>query len=144
MQLGCAYAAAGELAQAKTTLLQAVVVGGEFDHPLTSTALVELGRLSLETGDFSAARDYFQEATFACVNYPNPAVLEEAFRLGLLAHLLLNQKEPYPGVARAADWATGEQLPPHARLVAAVGGRELARAGRYRPGNGVVEHRSQL
>ncbi len=105
VELGCALAAAGELAQAKTTLLRSLIVGGEFDHPLTSTALVELGKLSLETADFAAARGYFQEATFVCVNYPNPSVMEEAFRLGLLAHLLLNQKEPYPGLLPAANWA---------------------------------------
>ncbi len=52
-----------------------------------------------------AAREYFQEATFACVNYPNPGVLEEAFRLALFAHMLLNQKEPYPALVPAANWA---------------------------------------
>ena len=45
VQLGCAYSAAGNTAQAKTALERAVLVGGQFDHPLTSTALLELGHI---------------------------------------------------------------------------------------------------
>ena len=92
VQLGCAYAAAGSLPQAKTALEQAVLVGGQFDHPLTSTALLELGRISLDSGDYPAAMRYCEEATYACANFANPGNLEEAFRLGFLAHQLLNQK----------------------------------------------------
>src|SRR5262245_46437049 len=40
VQLGCAYAAAGSLPQAKAALERAVLVGGQFDHPLASTALL--------------------------------------------------------------------------------------------------------
>ncbi|MEX0979313.1 MAG: CHAT domain-containing protein [Pirellulales bacterium] len=108
VQLGCAYAAAGSLPQAKTALEQAVLVGGQFDHPLTSTALVELGRIALEMGDAPAAIGYFQEATYACANFPNPGNLEEAFRLGLLAHLMSNQKGPYPPLAPATIWSKNQ------------------------------------
>ncbi len=110
VQLGCAYAAAGNVAQATTTLQQALVVSGEFDHPLTSTALAELGQLSLEVGDFAAASRYFEEASYACVNFPNPGILEESFRFGLLAHLLLNQKTPYPPLVPAMAWAKAAGL----------------------------------
>jgi tetratricopeptide (TPR) repeat protein len=112
VQLGCALAAAGSLPQAKTALEQAILVDGQFDHPLTSTALVELGRLSLESGDYPAAARFCEEATYACANFlntnssfANSGVLEEAFRLGFLAHLLLNQKGPYPPLAPALNWA---------------------------------------
>ena len=105
VQLGCAYAAAGSLPQAKTALQNAILAGGEFDHPLTSTALVELGRLSLEAGDYAAAARYSEEATYACANFPDPANMEEAFRLGLVAHLLLNQKGPYPPLGPAIIWS---------------------------------------
>jgi tetratricopeptide (TPR) repeat protein len=112
VQLGCAQSAAGSLPQAKATLEQAILVGGQFDHPLTSTALLELGRISLETGDYPAAARYCEEATYACANFLNTntsfwnsGVLEEAFRLGFQAHLLLNQKGPYPPLMPALNWA---------------------------------------
>jgi tetratricopeptide (TPR) repeat protein len=108
VQLGCAYAAAGSLPQAKTALEQAVLVGGQFDHPLTSTALVELGRVTLEMGDAPGAIGYFQEATYACGNFPNPGNLEEAFRLGMLAYLVANQKGPYPPLSPAIAWSKNQ------------------------------------
>lgn len=108
VQLGCAYAAAGNVPQAKTALEQAVLADGRFDHPLTSTALVELARLSLDAGDYPAAAKYAAEATYACANFPNQNNLEEAFRLGFTAHLLLNQKGPYPPLAPAIAWSKAE------------------------------------
>jgi len=108
VQLGCAYAAAGNSAQANTALQRAILVAGEYDHPLTSTALVELGRLSLEAGDYPAAARYFEETTYACANFPNPGNLEEAFRFGTLAHLLLNQKTIYPPLMPAIAWSKAQ------------------------------------
>ncbi len=111
VQLGCAYSAAGNLPQAKTALERSLLVAGQFDHPLTSTALVELGRIALESGDYPAAGRYCEEATYASMNFPNASNfgnLEEAFRLGFLAHLLLNQKGPYPPLAPALAWAKNQ------------------------------------
>jgi hypothetical protein len=108
VQLGCAYAAAGNTAQATTVLQKAILVGGEFDHPLTSTALLELGRLALEAGDFPAATRYCEEATYACVNFPDSGILEEAFRLGSMAHLLLNAKTVYAPLLPAMAWAKAQ------------------------------------
>ena len=108
VQLGCAYAASGDAAQAKSALERGVLVAGEFDHPLTSTALLELGRLALETGDFPAAGRLFQEASYAAFTFLDLNNLEESFRYGLLAHVLLNQKGPYPPLGRAAAWAKAQ------------------------------------
>jgi len=110
VELGCAYAAAGNSQQAVAALGRGILVNGEFDHPLTSTALLELGRLSLESGDFAAAGKYFEEATYASFVFLNLGNLEEAFRLGLLAHLLLNQKSPYPLLSPAIAWAKSQGL----------------------------------
>ncbi len=107
VQLGCAYAGAGNLPQAKTALEQSLMVGGRFDHPLAATALVELARLALESGDYPAVMRYAEEASYSAANYLdyNWGNLEEAFRLGMLAHLLLNQKGPFAPVAQAIPWA---------------------------------------
>ena len=82
MQLGLAYAGQGKAAQAYPLLQRAILAGGQYDHPMTSTVLLELGLLSLGQRDFTAATKYFDEATYAAVNYPDPGVLEEAFRYG--------------------------------------------------------------
>ena len=108
VQLGCAYAAAGDAAQAKTALERSILVAGEFDHPLTSTALLELGRLALESGDFSAAGQLFLDSTYASFQFPNLGNLEEAFRYGLLAHELLNQRAPYAPLAPALEWSKSQ------------------------------------
>ncbi|REK09937.1 MAG: hypothetical protein DWQ37_17710 [Planctomycetota bacterium] len=112
VQLGCAFAAAGSLPQAKTALERGLLVAGQFDHPLTSTALLELARLAMEDGDYPQAMNLCQEASYACANFPNPTNLEEAFRMGSLAHLLLNQKGPYPPIGPALNWSR-TQAPRH-------------------------------
>ncbi len=110
VQLGCAYAAAGNTAEAKAALDRGVLVSGQFDHPLTSTALLELGRLALENGDFPAAGTLFEEASYASFTFLNPGNLEESLRYGLLTHLLLNQKTPYRPLAPAMAWAKAQNL----------------------------------
>ncbi|MHB1038321.1 MAG: CHAT domain-containing protein [Pirellulales bacterium] len=105
VQLGLAYAAGGKDQQAQSMLERAVVAGGEYDHPLTSTALLELGRLAMARGDFDPAARYFEEATYSAVQFSDPGILEEAFRYGLIAHLMANKQGPYPPLLTAAAWA---------------------------------------
>lgn len=107
VQLGLAYAAAGKDAQAIDVLKRAIVAGGEYDHPLTSTVLLALGRLALRQNDFDSASRFFDEATYTAVNFYDPGVLEEAFRCGFLAHVLANRKGVFPPLVPAAEWARG-------------------------------------
>ena len=46
----------GNVQQAASLLEHAILAAGEYDHPLTSTALLELGRLALEAGDYQVRR----------------------------------------------------------------------------------------
>lgn len=112
VQLGLAYAAAGKDAQARNVLVRSLAAGGEFDHPLTSTALLELGRLALKAGDYATAETMFAEATYSAVQYNDPGVLDDAFRYGLLTHLVANRGGPYPPLALAIQWARKERLRP--------------------------------
>ena len=96
MQLGIAFACGGKDAQAKTSLERAVLAAGEYDHPLTGMAFLELGRLALLGADYTSAANYFSEATFAAAMYLDPTTLEEAFRFGQITHLMSNQ----PGLYR--------------------------------------------
>ena len=110
VELGLALAAAGREGQAVAYLQRSVVAGGEFDHPMTGIALFELGRLAMIRGDFPAATKYFEEASYAAVNYPDPGVLEESFRYGALAHLMSNRKGMFPPLAPAIAWAKANHL----------------------------------
>lgn len=105
VQLGLAMVASGRETQGIASLRQSLVAAGEFDHPLTSVALLELGRIALSHGDFAAAAKHFEEATYAAYHYPDAGVLEEAFRYGAITHMISNAKGIYPPLAAAAQWA---------------------------------------
>jgi hypothetical protein len=109
-ELGVAQAAVGREGQAVLTLQRAVVAGGEFDHPLTATALFELGRLAMLRGDMAAAANLFREASYSAAYYPlwypNAALLEECFRYGQMTHLMANSPGIYPLLAdETIRWA---------------------------------------
>jgi len=110
VQLGLALVAAGREAQGISALKQSLVAAGEFDHPMTSIALLELGRLALANGQLPVAAEYFEEATYAAVNYPDGGVLEEAFRYGALTHLMANRPGIYPLLPPAIEWARRKDL----------------------------------
>lgn len=105
VQLGLAYAAAGKDLEASQHLQRGLVAAGQFDHAYTATALLELGRLGLRQGNFEAAGNFFLEATYPAVYYSDLGVLEEAFRLATLTHILSGRKGVYPPLAPAAAWA---------------------------------------
>ena len=110
LERGLAFSAAGKPEQALSYLQRAVLAGGEFDHPLTGLALLELGRLAFARGQYPAAAKFFEEATYAAVNYPDYGVLEEAFRYGTLTHLLSNGKGVFPPLEPAIQWAKRNRL----------------------------------
>jgi tetratricopeptide (TPR) repeat protein len=110
LQLGLAYAAVGKLDQARPILERSLLVAGQFDHPLTSTGLLELGRIALLQNDYPTASRCFEEATYSACQYTDPGVLEEAFRLGLTTHLMSGRPEPYPPLVAAAAWAKANDL----------------------------------
>ncbi len=111
LQLGLAEVATGKIPQAKGHLERALLVSGEFDHPLSGVALLELGKIALSQGDLQTAARYFEEATYSVMRYPiyrgleDATLLEEAFRLGLLVHLVSNTQRVYPPLEVAARWA---------------------------------------
>jgi CHAT domain-containing protein len=110
LESALAFQAGGKAAQAASLLQQSVVAGGGFDHPMTSIALLELGQQALKRGDYPTASQFFEEATYSAVNYPDYDVLEEAFRGGMLAHLLANRKGIYPLLEHALQWAKSKNL----------------------------------
>ncbi|MCG8585244.1 MAG: tetratricopeptide repeat protein, partial [Pirellulales bacterium] len=103
--IGLAYQARGKEIDAKKYLTRSLVVGGEFDHPLTGMAMVELGRIALEEDKLDAAAAMFAEATYQGYIYGAPTIIEEAFRYGHQTHLLRNEKGLYRPIPAAVTWA---------------------------------------
>ncbi len=110
LMLGLAMQADGRLDEAIPMLTRSATAAGQYDHPMTAYALIELGRLALSRGDFAAAQGFFHEATFPAVVYPDAAALEEAFRWAALAHLLSGAQGVYPPSVPAAAWARTKRL----------------------------------
>lgn len=110
VQLGLAMVAAGREVQALPVLQRSIVAAGEYDHPLTSTALLELGRLALLRGDYPTASQFFHEATISAVHYPDAGILEDAFRYGAITHLAANRPGVFPPLGDAAQWAKVNDL----------------------------------
>lgn len=108
-QLGLAYAAAGNHAQARKILQRAELASGSFDHVVTCHVLLELGKLDLEAGDLQSAQKNFLEASWSAANFKDFGVIEEALRYGAVTHFM-QKNEPYPPLAAATTWATAQGL----------------------------------
>jgi hypothetical protein len=104
LQLGLAYASANKIPQAASELQKSAIAAGVYDHPLTCVALLELARLAFEQGKYDAAMQSAHEATISAAYFDRFEVMEEAFRLGALAHIVSGQKGIYSPLAPAAVW----------------------------------------
>ncbi len=102
---GLAFASVGKYEQAAAALNNSLVVGGLYDHELTALALVELGKLTFDQGQYQAAGTLFLEATYAAAVFEQYDVLEEAFRGALLTHLVSGQKGLYAPLGPASEWS---------------------------------------
>ncbi len=103
--LGMAYASVGKLEQAVSELTKSLVLAGQYDHDLTSMALLELGKLAFQQGQTQAAAGYFLEATFPAAAFDQFDVIQEALRWGLVTHLVSGQKGIYQPLVPAAAWS---------------------------------------
>ena len=101
--------------------MRGILAGGQFEQPLSGMAMLELGILSLEQGNFAPAAKFFEEATYAAVNYGDVDTLEEAFRYGAITHFMSNQQKPYPLLLPALAWAKRQGLPELQALLAILG-----------------------
>ncbi len=105
LQLGLAALAASQDVQAEAPLKRSLAAAGQFDHPMTGMALLELGRMALRRGDQASASKLFLEASYSAYHYADYNTLEEAFRYGALVHLLANEKGVYAPLGPALAWA---------------------------------------
>jgi CHAT domain-containing protein len=105
VQLGLAQLATGKSTQGVATLKRSLSAAGQFEHPLTATALLELGRVTMKVNDLKTALGLFEEATFSAAFYGDIEVLQEAFRYATTVHVMTNGAKPYPALTLAEAWA---------------------------------------
>jgi tetratricopeptide (TPR) repeat protein len=103
--LGLVQAAEGTADQAAVELQKGISAGGQFDHPLTATALLELGKLALQQGEHGPAGTYFLEATLSAAWFGQEDLIEEAFRWGVKNHIMSGAPGPYAPLQPAMAWA---------------------------------------
>ena len=102
---GLALASAAKHAQAAAELQKSLLILGRYDHPLTATALLELGKLAFRAGNFEAAANYFYEASFPAAAYDQYVLIAEAFSWGSATHMMRGLPGIYPPLVPASSWA---------------------------------------
>ena len=93
VQLGLAYAASGQSANAIAELNQGLQAAGGFEHHLSATALLELGKLAFQQGQVSRAGSSFYEASHSAALFGQYDLIEESLRWGTLAHIVSGQED---------------------------------------------------
>ncbi|MCC7476037.1 MAG: hypothetical protein IT425_11630 [Pirellulales bacterium] len=107
---GLAQQGVGKPDEADGLLGRSLVVGGQFDHPLTGVALVEQGRIAMQRGDQARAAQLFAEAGFSAFYYDDWGTLTESTMLGWLNHLASGAVGVYPPLDPIASWAQLNRL----------------------------------
>ncbi len=109
VQHGLSLLGTGSENEAIPLLTRGILVGNQFQHPLTAVALLELGRLALSRGEYPAAMQLFQNASVAAYHYFDGQIIEESLRLATVAHLAANQPGVYAPLAQAVQWAKAKR-----------------------------------
>jgi tetratricopeptide (TPR) repeat protein len=108
---GLSAVSEGRLDAAIPLLTRSTTVAGRFEHQLSGIALIELGKLALARGDYGAAINFFQEASYDAFYYGDGLMLEEALRLAAVAHLVGRSQTVYPVLPAALAWAKTKRIP---------------------------------
>ena len=107
--LGLALLGDGQISEGSTHLATGTTAGN-FDHPLTGIALLELGKLAMRGGKYKDASVLLLQATLAAAQYGQADVVEEGFRYLTDSYLASGQSTGYPAIETAMLWARSEDF----------------------------------
>jgi tetratricopeptide (TPR) repeat protein len=105
VQRGLALIGMGKEGEGSDALQRSIVIAGQFDHPLTATALFELGRLAELQENYGLAQQNYLQASLAAAEYEQASLAEEALHRLSVVHLLSGGRGVPPQLAPAAAWA---------------------------------------
>ena len=129
-QRGYALACAGKTKEAERALRAAVLVGGQFDHPLTATAQMGLGQLSLLAGKPEQAVKHFVDASASAAVYEQFELVEDAFQWATDAHLSLGKRDVLTPLSPAAAYAQRQRLQHLRGVLLTLAAENLVHVGR--------------
>jgi tetratricopeptide (TPR) repeat protein len=124
--LGAAYWAQGKPQQAQPLLVRGLLVGNQFDHPLTAWGLIVLGRIALDADRAVEAATYFEEATLTAADFGDARAIEEAFGFLATAHRMTGGRGPAAAIPLAAEASRPGPPALHARLLAMLAESQAA------------------
>jgi CHAT domain-containing protein len=104
-ELALALLAGGKTAEAIPLLNRSMLAAGQYDHPLTSVVLFELGRLAMLQSNYPEAIKQFEEAGYSAARFDDYGMLEESLRYAAMTHLLSNRGGFYAPLVPANEWA---------------------------------------
>ena len=116
--IGAAYWAQGKQDLAGPLLSRGLLVGNQFDHPLTAWGLIMLGRIALDADQPQRAAKLFEEATYAAADFADARALEEAFQWAFTAYRMAGTRGVPTSIGGGCDWARGGLPVLRARLLA--------------------------
>ena len=102
---GMALLGMGKQGEAADALQRSLLVSGQFDHPLTGQALMELGRLGERQANYGLAMESYLQASLAAGEYEQPDLVAEALHRAAAVHLISNAQGMYGPLLPAAVWA---------------------------------------
>ena len=104
VQHGLALASIGKTDEAVQTLQRSLAIAGQFDHPLTSLALLQLGRIALQQQNYDVAQTFFLEASYSAVAFQQYQQVEDALD-GLSKVSMITKPGQMPqGLIAMSNW----------------------------------------
>ena len=105
---GIAMASTNKLDEAAVMLNKSLQINGEFDHPLTPVALLELATIARVKGKPAQVNTFALEASYSAGIWNQYDLVQEAMAIGTLNHLATS-KTPYPPLTSVISWANRER-----------------------------------
>ena len=111
VQRGYALAGAGKFDEATQAFRASVLLGGQFDHPLTGLALYGLGEMALAQDAWAEAIPFYVDASAVAAAFEQPYLVEDALRRATDAQLAQQQSMTPPAISAAMAWAQQARAP---------------------------------
>ena len=126
LELAAALLANGKDAEAFSSLTRGTLAGGEFDHPLTATALLELGKLAARQGNYAVAAKALFESTISAFHYDDIGGHGRGFPLRGVGPVAFQPQGRLPAPGAGRPMGPGQAAPATPGLAPAFCGRRPA------------------
>lgn len=110
VQLGMALSAAGKHEMALAELTKGLQAGGTYDHLMTSLALLEMGDIHFQQGNYDKAGVFYLEATYSAAMFGQYDDMEAGFRGAQRCWMLVGNNTVFPPLANAIAWAGKQEV----------------------------------